>query len=558
MLTFRKINRSYRNANRLRIIVSILVKYGFEDFVSQTKFKGLIVRSIRSRIDDEILQRSRWERVRLMLEELGPTFVKFGQLLSNRPDIIPHSLILQLELLQDQVCPFSAEEVETILSGAWGDGWRELFIRFDSEPVAAASMAQVHYAVLKEGNREVALKVRRPGAEETVEADLEILNAFAHWASEHLDSVRRLNLLPVVAEFEQKIKTELDFQIEAGHLRRFAEQYGNEPRLKVPKVYSDLVRSNLLVLDFIHGIPVAKTEELKNAGHDLRMIAKTGADLILRQIFDHGFFHADPHPGNIFVLSSGALCFLDFGMVGVLSHEQREILADLLISVEEKDARKLTRTLQKMSYIEAPDYSHLYENVQGLLLEFSSIPSSELDMGHLLRSLSNLLSQHRIQVHPSYFLLLKALISVEGISRELDPTFDLTKEIAPFVSKLVMQKLRPGHLIRNGWYHLSDMASALHGLPDEVVALVRQAKRGELSIRFEHEGLGYFRKGIQDSADRMSMAIVLAALLISSSVVILAKLPPLLYEIPILGLIGYVVAGMMALYLLLTSFFRRK
>ena len=420
MIPLFKVDRTYRHLQRLREILALAVRYGFEDVVAETRLRGL-VKSLRLRIDPAVMERSRWERIRMLLEGLGPTFVKFGQLLSNRPDLVPPPLLKELGHLPDRVAPFPFEEVEAILERAWNRPWREVLESLDPVPVAAASMAQVHSGVLRDGGARVAIKVRRPRIPQIVEADLEILQNFAVWADGRFDAFRSLHLLPVVAEFDQNVRQEIDFRVEASHLRRFAERYGGEPTLRVPRLYSDLSNGELIVQEFVEGIKISEVDALRAAGYDLPRLARVGSDLVLRQIFDSGFFHADPHPGNLLVLPGERICFLDFGSVGNLSVEQQECLADLLVALEERNSRGLARALQRMSSVEAPDLQLFRADVDALLLAFGSVPSSELDVGKVFAGLVRLLSKHRVQVHPVYFLLLKALVSLEGISRRLDP-----------------------------------------------------------------------------------------------------------------------------------------
>ena len=557
MIPLFKVDRTYRHLQRLREILALAVRYGFEDVVAETRLRGL-VKSLRLRIDPAVMERSRWERIRMLLEGLGPTFVKFGQLLSNRPDLVPPPLLKELGHLQDRVAPFPFEEVEAILERAWNRPWREVLESLDPVPVAAASMAQVHSGVLRDGGARVAIKVRRPRIPQIVEADLEILQNFAAWADGRFDAFRSLHLLPVVAEFDQNVRQEIDFRVEASHLRRFAERYGGEPTLRVPRLYSDLSNGELIVQEFVEGIKISEVDALRAAGYDLPRLARVGSDLVLRQIFDSGFFHADPHPGNLLVLPGERICFLDFGSVGNLSVEQQECLADLLVALEERNSRGLARALQRMSSVEAPDLQLFRADVDALLLAFGSVPSSELDVGKVFAGLTRLLSKHRVQVHPVYFLLLKALVSLEGISRRLDPEYDVVREIEPFVRKLVLRRFRPDVLARGLADDFGDAAVALRGLPDEALALARQTRRGELKIRFQHGGLDGLRSSIRDSADRMGLAIVLSSLLISSSLVLHAGLPPLVRGMPILGLLGFVSAAALALFLLVTALFRRR
>jgi ubiquinone biosynthesis protein len=278
----------------------------------------------------------------------------------------------------------------------------------------------------------------------------------------------------------------------------------------------------------------------------------------MKQIFEVGFFHADPHPGNILVLPGEVVAFLDFGLMGSLSPEQREILGDLMIGLGGMDAHLLARTLQRMSYGEAGDFSRFREEVHGLLMDYAFVPSGDLEVGEVLRRLTGLLATYRVQVHPVFYLLLKALVSIEGIARSLDPDFDLVGCIRPYARQLVAQRYQPKQLLKGLQRDVVDLKATLRGIPDEISGLLQQARRGELNVRFEHRGLRPLYAGIQEGADRLAVAVVVASLIVGSSLVILAHTPPMVRGIPILGLAGYLVAGLMGFYLLVTSLFRKR
>ena len=349
------ISRTYRHINRYREIIAILVKYGFGDVLAKQELqkhlefgKGFILGKAAA----EIAAISRWQRVRMALEELGPTFVKFGQIMSTRQDMIPQELITELEKLQDKVPPFSTEDAKLIIEEGLGGPVDSLFKDFTDSPIAAASIAQVYKAVLPDGE-EVAIKVQRPDIDRIIEVDLEIMLHVATLIEKHLKELEIVHPVEMVEEFARVIRKEQDFRIEVAHIERFARNFQADMTIHVPHVYREFSSSKVLTMEFIGGIKVSEITKAKvqvqDSGIDPKVVASRGADLVLKQIFEHGFFHADPHPGNIKVLKDNVICLLDYGMMGSLSARHREDLADILIGIITKDESKITKTILKLS-----------------------------------------------------------------------------------------------------------------------------------------------------------------------------------------------------------------
>jgi len=349
------ISSTYRHINRYREIIAILVKYGFGEVLAKLELQkhlefGKGKSFVLGETAAEIAAVSHWARVRMALEELGPTFVKFGQMMSTRSDMIPHELITELEKLQEEVPPFSTEDAKRIIAEELNSSVDRIFMDFSGSSIAAASIAQVHKAVLP-GGEEVAVKIQRPDIDKIIEADLEIMLHLATLAEKYLKETEAIDIVKLVEEFARVIRKELNFRIEAAYIERFANNFQDDTTIHVPKVYNGFSSGKVLTMEFIGGYKVTditKTE-VREHGIDPKVVASRGLDLILKQIFEHGFFHADPHPGNIRVLDGNVICFLDYGMMGRLSARHREDLADIFIGIISRDEHKITKTILKLT-----------------------------------------------------------------------------------------------------------------------------------------------------------------------------------------------------------------
>ncbi|MFA6011201.1 MAG: AarF/UbiB family protein, partial [Desulfobacteraceae bacterium] len=367
MLSIRKIGvlgRTYRHFNRYRQILAILFRYGFGDLVERLKIDQYIeigLQMISRQRRDNVEKLTHAERLRLLFEELGPTFIKFAQILSTRPDIIPADVIREFEKLQDEVPPFSYEEAKHILESELGDSIGSLFESFEITPLASASIGQVHKAVLKDGDV-VAVKIQRPRVRKAIEVDLEILFHLATLTERHIEEAALHRPVQVVEEFARTLGRELDYSIEAANMERVAVQFLKDRTIYVPKVYSDFSAIKVLTMEYVEGIKVSEREKLLAAGLDLKAITRRGADFIMRQVFEFGFFHADPHPGNIFVLPDNVVCPIDFGMTGCVDNKRRDLFVDILESVARKDSQRSARLLLELGeYDDEPDL-RLFEN----------------------------------------------------------------------------------------------------------------------------------------------------------------------------------------------------
>ena len=549
------IGRTYRHINRYREIITVLFKHGFGDLVTSSQIEKHLdfgKKLIHNRKVKKTTSLSRWERIRMVLEELGPTFIKFGQIMSNRPDILPEPLLMELEKLQDSVPPMPNEEAEKIIEQELGKPISELFKNFDPDPIASASIAQVYRAELFSGEK-VAVKVQRTGIQKIIETDLEIMFHFSLLMEKHIAEMEILNPVETVKEFERSIRKEIDFDIEASNIERFARNFQTDMTIYIPEVYRAYSTKKILTMEFIDGIKVSNLKSLREAGNDPVLIADRGCDLVLKQIFEHGFFHADPHPGNILIMKDNITCFLDFGMMGTLLPKHQDYLGNIIVGVVNKDSEKITETLIRLTgtyNIENRD--QLEQRVSELINQYAYISLKEIKVGEFLNKLFRMLIDFKLRLPSDFYLLSKALITIEGVGTKLDPDFDMVAHIEPFAKNLLKKRLDPVKLAKDLYSSIAELRLLLKDFPFEIREIIRQIKTGKLKVEFEHKGLEPMLVKHDQISNRIAFAIVLAALIIGSSLIVLSKIPPLWNGVPIIGIVGFVGAGIMGFGLLIS------
>lgn len=549
------IGRTYRHIQRYREIIIVIAKHGFGDFISKTGIERYVGLGRRLSAEEKAAGPSptRWERIRMVLEELGPTFVKFGQVMSNRPDLIPPPLISELIKLQDAVPPFPEKDALALVELELGKPIGELFSTFRSKPIASASIAQVHWAEMLNGET-VAIKIQRPRIESMIEVDLEIMLHLASLLEKHVTGADLFNPVGLVEEFEKAIRQELDFEVEASHIERFGRNFQRDNTVYIPKVYREYSTKRVLTMEHIHGTKLADLFDKELPLFDRKLIAARGADLVLKQIFVHGFFHADPHPGNIMILENDVIGLLDFGMMGYLPLRHREQLSTLLLGVVNKDARRVTATLLRMSGNPHVENRNQLENDIGKMIEeYTSIPIRDIRLEDLLNRCAKLVMTYRLRIVPDFMLLIRALVTMDGIARKLDPGFDMVMHARPFAKRLLREQFSPRSVAGDLYSSLSDFGVLLKDLPLDVREIVEQFKQGRTKIVFEIKGLDPMLRSHEAISHRIVIALVTSALIIGSSLIAFSDLVPQWHGIPVLGLVGFIIAAVIGVYLLLTS-----
>ncbi len=558
MLSIRKltgISRTYRHINRYRQILQVFFKYGFGELLDTLKIEQILEAGLRkvSRKRRETFETlTTPERFRLALEELGPTFVKLGQVLSTRPDLIPLAFIKELTKLQDEVPPFPYSEVREIIRAETGKFPEELFESFDENPLAAASIGQVHSARLKDGT-DVVVKVQRPRIKKTIEIDLEIMLHLTGLTERHLEELQVIRPSRIVEEFARTLEEEIDYTVELSHIERFARQFDKDDTIRVPGVYRELSTERILTMEDIHGIKASDLNSLKREGYDLPLLAKEGADLIMKQIFTYGFFHGDPHPGNIFFLPGNIICYIDFGMMGRIGRSERDDFADMLMAVVQRNDKKMVEVILKLTnYDIEPDRIKLEQETGDFIDRYLYRPLKELQLGRLIQQLLELMTKNHLTIKANFFLMMKALSQVESLGVELDPDFEFITQAKPFVQRVQMARLNPKRIAEELLESGSELVNLLKDIPGEVRSILEQTRNGKLKIIFQHQGLDPVLSTFDRTSNRIAFAIVLAALIIGSSLMVLSGVPPKWFDIPIIGLVGFLVAGLMGFWLLIT------
>jgi ubiquinone biosynthesis protein len=544
------------DGGRVHALASILVRYGFGDVVRRLGLARILARVghvLPMSELEELVALSPPVRVRHALEEMGPGFVKLGQVLATRVDLFPPEWISEFSKLQNAAPSVPYAEIHSEISRALGSTPEAAFRWLDRTPLAAASIAQVHRATLHDG-RDVVVKVRRPGIRKTIEADLRLLEYVASRIERKFEDLRRFHPVAVVGQFRASLMRELDLAAECRSAERIAANLASDDRIVIPSIHWALTSEAMNVQDFVDGIPVADLAALDAAGVDRPLIARTGARAILKMALDDGFFHADPHPGNIFVLPGGRIGVIDFGMVGRLSPARRGEVVALLYGLVEHDPERTTEVLLDWTRQSDVDEAQLAIDIDAFVDRYHGIALGQLDLAGMLLDVAALLRSHRLALPPDLALLIKVFLTLEGLGRRLDPDFDMARQARPFLRRAMARRFGPRALARQGGRALMDSASLLASLPAELRRLLRGLRGGSPRVRLQLEYLPDFSRQVSHSANRLAGSMVIAALIIGSSITMTVEGGPLLLGLPFFGLLGFVGASLSGLWLLLSIF----
>jgi len=545
-----RIDRRYRHFRRYRQILGVLIKHGFGELLARM---GLARRgrTLRRMLEARGIstEGSYAVRLRLVLEDLGPTFIKLGQVLSTRPFLIPRELAEELTRLQDKVPPVPFDRIRPTAERYLERSLDECFQTFEEEPIAAASIAQVHRAVTL-GGEEVVVKIQRPDIRPVIQTDMEILMAFAQLMERHLTEARRYDPSGIVDQLARTTRRELDFLNEARNAERFAQNFERDEGMYVPRVYWELTGAQILTLEWIRGIKISDLRELDARGLDRREIARRGGQAVLKQVFEDGFFHADPHPGNLFVLEENVIAPVDFGMMGYLDRETMRRMGDVLIGAIGKDVDRILRALVHVGTLdEEVDTDALRFDIADFMDRYYEVPMSRLDMRTIVDEVFDVVRRHRVGIQSNFLLLGKALGTYEEIGRMLDPEYNFVEEARPFVKELFLRRIRPQEMIRDLAMLTTDSYELVRMLPREMESIVRQLRRGKLSIELEHKRLDKLIVDLDRASNRLSFSLIIAALIIGSSYIVQIDKGPLIFGYPAFGIAGFLFAGLLGIWL---------
>jgi ubiquinone biosynthesis protein len=540
---------------RFRDIVTVLFKYGFDDVAERLHLPGMALIN-KTRV--VLPEMSTWERLRRSMEDLGPTFVKFGQILSLRGDLLPADLIRELEKLQDSVSPVPFEEIMGELKKAFDKPLAEIFSVIEEEPLAAGSLAQVHRAVLKEEDLPVALKIRRPDIVKTVEIDLQILEGAAPHLSEHLEFARTYDLVNLVKELKRALLRELNFTLEARNMQIISQNMAGEKDVIIPEVYETWTRSSVLTMDLIDGVKLKDLDPEKI--EEREQLGQTGLRVVVKQVLENGFFHADPHPGNFLVVEDKQLCLIDWGVVGILPSETRYELVELITAIVDMEAEKVFDILVSLTGANVAQINErlLLRDILEILHLYHSVPVGKLDLGQLLMDLNNMLRTHQIKLPSDLALMFKTMVTAEGTARKFYPELDVIAEIEPFVRRLGTERWKPTQIWRRFSRQLRFYFKLQSNLPGAIQRILQKIEQGDLNIKFRHENLGGLQKSLDNVSNRLSFSIILASLIIGSSMIITTGVKPLIFGYPAIGLVGYLISAILGLVVVISIFRSRK
>jgi len=547
-----------RDLKRVHDIASVLIRYGFGDLVRRIGMAHALERAgkaLRWREPGELAHLEPAARVRRALEELGPTFVKLGQILATRVDLFPPDWITEFSKLQDAAPALPFTELRAQLMEDLGEPPEALFAELNTEPLAAASLAQVHRARLSDGT-DVVLKVRRPGIRPIIEADLRLLERLAEIIETEAADLRRYRPSDIVRQFTLSLRRELDFAAECRNAERIAEQFAGHPEIVIPRVHWQWCGERLNVQDYVDGISGRDLAAADAAGLDRKLLARRGAEAVLKMLLEDGFFHADPHPGNVLYLPGNRIAFIDFGMVGRLTEERRSQVARLLHGLVSRDSGLVADVLLDWSDDDhldpESDLLNLRTEIDTFVDLYHGVPLQRLNIGAMLSDLLTILREHSLSLPTDLALMIKAFITLEGMGRQLDPDFDIAAEASPFLRQVLLAHAAPAAFARRGWRAFADTVDLLAGLPRDLRQFLRAARRGKLQVQVEVLPLQRFGSQIDRAASRLSLAIVIAALIIGSAIVMTVDKAPVLPGLPSFGLLGFVSALIGGLWLLLS------
>jgi len=557
------LERTYRNLQRMRQIINVLIKHGFGHLIEQLNLTSLV--SLGKRVLlfkkpglEDAPSLTVPERLRLVLEELGPTFVKLGQLIASRPDLAPVEIAEEFKHLQDEVAPVPYEEIRQLIEEELGGAVGQVFAEFDPEPVAAASIAQVYRAKLVTGE-DVILKVQRPGIETVIDNDLGILFYLAQLLEKYVPELRLYRPVDVVEEFARSIRRELDFVLEASNAERMRENFRGDKTVYIPKVYWEYTSRRLLTLERIEGIPIDEVERITAAGLDRKEIAVKGCRAFLRQVFEFGFFHADPHAGNILVRADGTLGFLDFGIMGRLDERHMTHIANVFFALINRDYERLVDEYLAFGVVDPEvDIDRFRNDMIDFIEPYYGQPLKRIPVSSVFTQGTRLMVKYRLKTQPDLLLLGKMLVFVEGIGRQLDEDFNLLEISRPYAAALLKKRFDPRRIFRGVSRNVAEFADLLKVMPRQVQLLLAKAVRGELEIGHAELGTKDLERVLRQSYNRLAFALVISALIIGSSMILQSDRGPYLFGYPALGVVGYCLAAVVGFWLLISMYMSRK
>ena len=539
--------RLLRNIGRTSEIVTVLLNHGFGDLVDRIGLRNFWYRLRRlvSRKPPEPLRHLKQvERIRMALEKLGPTFIKFGQVMSTRPDLVPPGMLIELQKLQESVPPFPSEEAVAQLETELGQPVEKLFATFDRSPLAAGSLGQVHRATHFDGTP-LAIKIRRPTAVRDVERDLLLMQELAILLESNIPESRIFDPIGLVNHFARSIRRELNFAREGRTMDEFRRLFRQDATLYVPQVYWELTTEAVLSMEYVDGLRIDELKLMVGARFTPEEIAANGARIFMKQAFEFGVFHGDPHPGNVRILRDGTLCLLDYGMIGMLDGKTREQLVDLLLAISQQDVDAAVRLVLQIGEIHREiDRPLLQIDMRDFVSNYYGVELERLNVGHILSDFVAILSNHGIRCPGSLMLLIRCLVTLEGVGRTLDPEFNLAAHLQPFVEKLVKDRYSPSRMAERMWSESQSLLGYAHDIPGHINRTLRKLSQDDLRIQLEHRNLDHFILELERSSNRLVVGMVIGSLIVASALIISRGSSTIWVTLPI-----FVISSLLAIWL---------
>ena len=540
-----------QKTRRLMKLSSVIAKYGFDELFKRGELERYIPKNVKRKYSDKINEINSctfYERIRMAIEEMGPVYVKFGQMLSNRKDVLPEEMITELQKLQDDV-EVEKVDVRNKMNLELGIEIDDYFEEIEEEPMASASIGQVFKGRLKNGEK-VVVKIQRENIKPVVEIDLGIMKNLAKTLENYYEDIKKMNIGNIVESFEKVLNEELSLNNELRNMQRFANNFKEDDRIHVPAVYKQLSNDRILTMEMIEGFKITDKEKITEIGQDPKKIARIGLDLYLTQFLKHGFFHADPHPGNIFLKENGQIVFIDFGAMGKLYPNEREFLINLIIYSLKKDVKKMVETIQELAIkFEVPDERKFERELYGIIEMIDENSLENIDIVTIFEKARKIFSDNQILLSEDIYLLIKGIGQIEGIGQHLDPNLNINEVMQPYMDKIVKERMNPINILKKETRKLETFSENWLTLPTDLKTILEKIQKNEL--KHKHEIIGFEK--FQKTFEELVLAIIISSLFVGSSILALANIPPKIFGISGLGLLGFIIAGIMGINLFLKS-----
>lgn len=540
-----QIGKTLKNAARLRTIVGVFARHGFHKVAEKVKLGKFIIERLNSSTDIETLSTA--ERMRMSFEELGPTFVKLGQLLATRPDLVPEDYVTEFEKLHDRVQSLPFSVIEEVLKDEFGQTLYTKFESINPEPLGSASIAQVHRARLATGE-DVVIKVQRPGIIQTINDDLNVLYLLADLLITYVPETRPFNPVGIVDEYFKTLELETNFVVEANNIRRFQENFSSDETIRIPKVYFDFTTERVLTMEALPGVPLSQETSLAQQGIDAKEVIKRALGAYLKMVFQDGLFHGDLHAGNFFVLPDNHIGLIDFGVVGRLNQRTQSAVANMLLALSKEDYERLAYEYVDLAPFSDRVHVDLFaKDLRELIAPYYGLTLKNVNLGKILMKSSGIAARHHVQVPTELMMFFKSIVSVEGIGRKIDKEFDFLKYSLDFAGELVKTQYGPQRVLNDMSQMARESRTFLNALPRQLNFFFRKVNSPDHAFKLNVAGIKDLKRSIEVSFNLLFLGIIISALILSSSFIFVHTTDSLIAGIPAASFVGYLLAVILGL-----------